>query len=152
MPSVKESAPHNLLVARESIDSAMKSFLDAKKAEFASQRIDGALYDDMSEFARRSGKRLRPVLFLAGCELFGPRLTIPHHSLMKVAVSLELLHAFILIHDDIIDQSDLRRNLPTLHKVLGGRVSAYTDRDRAGHDLALVMGDILFALAQLAIV
>jgi len=152
MPSVKHSASENIQVARESIDSAMRDFLDAKKASFAAQRIDSALYEDMAEFACRPGKRIRPLLFLAGCELFGPRLSIPQVSLMKVAVSLELLHAFILIHDDIIDQSELRRNLPTLHKALGGRVSAYTDRERAGHDLALVMGDVLFALAQLAIV
>ena len=109
------------------------------------------LYDDLREFACRPGKRLRPLLFLLAHRIF----TAPHHSpptahqtLLPVAASLELLHAFILIHDDIIDRSELRRALPTLHRIIEHRLTPFSDRRRAGRNLALVMGDILFALAQ----
>ena len=69
-------------------------------------------------------------------------------DLLAAAVSLELLHAFILIHDDIIDRSETRRGLPTLHRAIEGRLPSFTDRHRAGSNLALVLGDVLFALAQ----
>ncbi len=129
------------------------------------------LYDDLREFACRPGKRLRPLLFLLAHRIFvevgrgksevgslGKQVTdsgstshfpLPtSHFLLPIAASLELLHAFILIHDDIIDRSELRRALPTLHRVIEHRLTPFSDRRRAGRNLALVMGDILFALAQ----
>lgn len=109
------------------------------------------LYDDLREFACRPGKRLRPLLFLLAHRIFtgsGQPSSLPPSALLPVAASLELLHAFILIHDDIIDRSELRRALPTLHRVIEHRLTPFSDRHRAGRNLALVMGDILFALAQ----
>lgn len=109
------------------------------------------LYDDLREFACRPGKRLRPLLFLLAHRVFAgsdSALRTPPSALLPVAASLELLHAFILIHDDIIDRSELRRALPTLHRVIEHRLTPFSDRRRAGRNLALVMGDILFALAQ----
>ena len=109
------------------------------------------LYDDLREFACRPGKRLRPLLFLLAHRIFTAPPQVPptaHQTLLPVAASLELLHAFILIHDDIIDRSELRRALPTLHRVIEHRLTPFSDRRRAGRNLALVMGDILFALAQ----
>ncbi len=152
MPSLKSAPITELLRARGKIDQVLGRYLKKQRAEFADQRINGALFDDLAEFALRPGKRIRPLLFLAGCRLFGATERHRATDLYQVAISLELLHAFILVHDDIIDQSALRRGSPTLHRVLSGRVSAYTDQGRAGHDLALVLGDILFALAQMAVV
>lgn len=112
------------------------------------------LYDDLREFACRPGKRLRPLLFLLAHRIFtgaagqAPAPALSPSALLPVAASLELLHAFILIHDDIIDRSELRRALPTLHRVIEHRLTPFSDRRRAGRNLALVMGDILFALAQ----
>jgi geranylgeranyl diphosphate synthase type I len=59
-----------------------------------------------------------------------------------------MLHGFILIHDDIIDRSELRRGEPSLHRLIEKRISSVADRQRTGANLALVMGDVLFALAQ----
>ncbi len=63
------------------------------------------------------GKRLRPVLCVAGCEAVGgnPELILP------AACALECIHSYSLIHDDLpaMDDDDLRRGMPTSHKVYG---------------------------------
>ena len=67
------------------------------------------------------GKRLRPILCLAACELAGgdPALAMP------TAVALEMIHTMSLIHDDLpaMDNDDLRRGRPTNHKVYGDAVA-----------------------------
>ena len=52
----------------------------------------------------------------------------------------------MLIHDDIIDRSDLRRGKPTMHKILAHTVKT-TDPDKLGIDLGIIAGDIVYALA-----
>lgn len=65
--------------------------------------------------ASSSGKRLRPVMvYLVSRALLSGELMQKHHSL---AVSIELLHTATLVHDDIIDNSDKRRNKPTINKI-----------------------------------
>ncbi len=140
-----------LAAMRVGIDVRLASYLHAQRADYARQPVLAALYDDLTEFACRPGKRLRPTLFLLAERVFAdgrPTAVGPAPDLLAAAVSLELLHAFILIHDDIIDRSETRRGLPTLHRAVEGRLSSFADRHRAGTNLALVLGDVLFALAQ----
>lgn len=84
------------------------------------------------------GKRLRPRLFLAGLEVFGAR-PRPEHA--AVACALELFHAFLLIHDDLVDRADTRRGEPVLPARLAssGHFPA-----RLADATALVLGDLLF--------
>ncbi len=67
------------------------------------------------------GKRLRPILCLASCELAGgnPQIAMP------AAVALEMIHTMSLIHDDLpsMDNDDLRRGRPTNHKVYGDAIA-----------------------------
>ena len=138
---------------RRQIDQSLAECLETQRPDCLRNPVFASLYEELSEFARRPGKRLRPLLFLLGHGIFqrGRDETVgavPERALQNVAVSLELLHAFILVHDDIIDRSETRRGMATLHRVFEGRFPAFTDRHRAGRNLALVLGDILFALAQ----
>jgi geranylgeranyl diphosphate synthase type I len=103
----------------------------------------------LTEFVQRPGKRVRPLLFLQAAELFRP--DMPAYAmpdLVSVAAGLELLHAFVLIHDDLIDGSDLRRTLPSLHRAFEEKLKGGTQPGRTGFNLAIVFGDLLFALAQ----
>jgi geranylgeranyl diphosphate synthase type II len=63
------------------------------------------------------GKRLRPILALAGAEAAGGRAA----DALPLACSLELIHTYSLIHDDLpsMDDDDLRRGKPTSHRVFG---------------------------------
>ena len=82
----------------------------------------------------KAGKRVRPVLLLLSCEAAGgaPAQALP------AAASVEALHNFSLLHDDIEDASDTRRGVPTVW-------------DRWGVPLAINAGDGLYALAHLAL-
>src|SRR5690242_5241785 len=63
------------------------------------------------------GKRLRPVLVIAGAEVCG----LDGKKALPTACALELIHTYSLIHDDLpaMDDDDLRRGRPTSHKVFG---------------------------------
>jgi geranylgeranyl diphosphate synthase type I len=91
------------------------------------------LYLDITEFVARRGKRIRPLLLLGSYRIFGG--------------DRPLLHSFILIHDDVIDQSERRRRLPTFHKLVEERLGKIDGAARVGGNVAVVMGDILFAMA-----
>ncbi len=134
---------------RDEIDGRMAEQLAGERQEYLQRPLFGAFYDDLSDFVRRPGKRLRALLFLLAHRVFAPEpAAAAAADLLAVGVSLEFLHGFILIHDDIIDRAETRRSLPALHRVIENRLPLFTDRRRAGRNVALVLGDILFALAQ----
>jgi len=92
---------------------------------------DRYLYNLITNYPQRGGKRLRPALCMAACEAFGGRI----EESIPSAVAIELLHTAFLIHDDIEDESELRRGQPTLH-------------DQHGVALALNAGDALAILGM----
>ena len=71
-----------------------------------------ALYSPVEYALSGSGKRLRPLLTLMSCNLFSENI----QKALKPAIGLEIFHNFTLLHDDIMDKADLRRNKPTVHK------------------------------------
>lgn len=73
------------------------------------------LYEPMNYIIGHGGKRLRPIMVLMGCELFGGDI----QKAIKPALAIEFFHNFTLIHDDIMDEAPLRRNVPTIHTVYG---------------------------------
>lgn len=144
------ASAEEIAALRARIDSHLRKYLARQRADYLGQPVFAPLYDDLTEFVCRQGKRLRPLLFLLAHRVFRgtDNPSTPDDGLLDVGVSLELLHGFILVHDDIIDRAETRRGLPTLHRVIEARLPTFSDRRRAGRNLALVLGDILFALAQ----
>ncbi len=76
--------------------------------------LEARVYEAMRYSALAPGKRMRPLLVLAGARLFG----VARLSALQVAAAVEMVHAYSLIHDDLpaMDNSDLRRGRPTCHK------------------------------------
>ena len=76
-----------------------------------------SLYESMKYSLTAGGKRLRPVLLLAACEFAGGHV----YDALPYACAIEYIHTYSLIHDDLpaMDNDDLRRGLPTNHKVYG---------------------------------
>ena len=72
-----------------------------------------SLYDPIEYVLSMGGKRLRPALTLMSCNLFSDNL----EDAVKPALGLEVFHNFTLLHDDLMDKADKRRNKPTVHKV-----------------------------------
>jgi geranylgeranyl diphosphate synthase type II len=73
------------------------------------------LYDLISEQMSREGKGIRPALCLATCRAFGG----DEEKALPSAAAIELLHNAFLVHDDIEDSSDYRRDRPTMHRQYG---------------------------------
>ncbi|MGL6042964.1 MAG: polyprenyl synthetase family protein [Sandaracinobacteroides sp.] len=90
------------------------------------------LYEAMRYAVMGGGKRMRPLLVVASCDLFN----VDRERAMRVALAIELVHVYSLVHDDLpcMDDDDLRRGKPTVHKAF----------DEA---IAVLTGDSLFAVA-----
>ncbi|MBK8254816.1 MAG: polyprenyl synthetase family protein [Polyangiaceae bacterium] len=73
------------------------------------------LYDPVADYPSRGGRAMRPTLCLATTKLFGGNF----ERALPTAVSIELFHNALLIHDDIEDESDMRRGKPTMHAQWG---------------------------------
>ena len=75
------------------------------------------IYESMKYSLTAGGKRLRPVLLLAACEFAGGDI----NNAIPYACAIEYIHTYSLIHDDMpeMDNDDLRRGVPTNHKVFG---------------------------------
>lgn len=113
----------------ESIEKALFSYIPS--GEFAEQR----LIDAVEYSLRLPGKRVRPCLTLAFCELCGGSVK----DAMPFACAVEMIHTYSLIHDDLpcMDDDDFRRGKPSNHKVFG-------------EDIALLAGDALQSMAYSA--
>jgi geranylgeranyl diphosphate synthase type II len=70
------------------------------------------LYQPIEYVLSLGGKRIRPVLTLLACELFGG----DKSQAMPAALAVEVFHNFTLLHDDVMDRADTRRGMPTVHK------------------------------------
>lgn len=93
-----------------------------------------AAFDQVREYVLRPGKRVRPALVVTGYSLVRPGEAVPQ-GVYDFAAALELLHAFMLVHDDVADRAETRRGGKALHHLLGS----------PGESLAIVAGDHLFA-------
>jgi geranylgeranyl diphosphate synthase, type I len=133
--------------ASAQFETFLARFFQENAERYAYGDLFEPLYLDMTEFVTRRGKRIRPMLLLGSYRIFGGARALDDTSLMRAALSLELLHSFILVHDDVIDQSERRRRLPTFHKLVEERLGKIDDASRVGENVAIVVGDILFAMA-----
>ncbi|MCX5707021.1 MAG: polyprenyl synthetase family protein, partial [Candidatus Omnitrophica bacterium] len=85
-----------------------------------------------------------PILFCIGYLGFAKKAA---PGLFRSAISLELLHDFLLVHDDIIDKSDTRRGKPSMHAMLNGYLAGRKNLKFSGQDLTIVIGDVMYAMA-----
>ncbi|MBU2650073.1 MAG: polyprenyl synthetase family protein [Bacteroidetes bacterium] len=88
------------------------------------------LYDPIAYTLELGGKRMRPLLLLMSCEMFGT----PPEKAVKPAIGIEVFHNFTLIHDDIMDKAPLRRGKETVYK-------------KWDENVAILSGDTMFAIA-----
>jgi geranylgeranyl diphosphate synthase type II len=77
----------------------------------ASAREPGIVYDPIRYALATGGKRFRAVLVLLACEAAGGKIDQAIHA----AAAMEVLHNFTLVHDDVMDNANLRRGKPTVH-------------------------------------
>lgn len=108
------------------IDAGLEAILSSE--EMPVQRLE----DGVRHAVFPGGKRIRPILVIASCEAVGGDCA----QIVPIACCVELVHSYSLVHDDLpaMDNSDLRRGLPTVHKIVG-------------EGIAVLVGDELLTLA-----
>lgn len=88
----------------------------------AIQANNPVLTEASTQLLQAGGKRIRPVFVLL-CSEFGQ---YDLNKIKIVAVSLELIHMATLVHDDVVDEAELRRGEPTIMELYGNRIAMYT--------------------------
>jgi heptaprenyl diphosphate synthase len=101
---------------KKDLDIIEKSINEVIQAEHT------VLREASTALLQAGGKRIRPVFVL----LSGQIGTLNMDKIKTVAVSLELIHMATLVHDDVIDDADLRRGMPTIRQQYDNRVAMYT--------------------------
>jgi geranylgeranyl diphosphate synthase, type I len=126
------------------IDAALHAFVEEQVALLTA--IDPQLMP-VAEQLRASvsgGKRLRAAFCYWGWRASGQA---DSEAAIRAAAAMELVHAAALVHDDLIDDSPIRRGAPTAHLSLRAAITREGDRDAAARSLALMVGDLLMAWA-----
>ena len=88
------------------------------------------LYDAAAHLIVHGGKRLRPHMVIKSCQILGGTITIA----TPAASAVEMIHNFTLVHDDIMDNDEMRHGVSTVHK-------------KFGMPIAILAGDVLFSKA-----
>lgn len=141
-----EFALQELKNFKTKFDKILKNLLNKKIIE--AKKINSELGDMLkigADFVADGGKRLRPAFVYFGYKAV--RKIDSEKILLKASIPIELLHASALIHDDVMDNSDTRRGRPTIHKIFAKRFK----NNKIGESLAIVLGDMLLALADEAL-
>ena len=132
------------LKIKSKIESQLQSYIGSIDKTYHLSNLSPLLFNCIKEFISRDGKRVRPVLFCIGYLGFTKKSA---SGLYRSAISLELLHDFMLVHDDIIDKSNTRRGLPSMHALLNNYLNKYKKIKFSGTDLTIVAGDVMYAMA-----
>ncbi|MEW8955707.1 polyprenyl synthetase family protein [Clostridium sp.] len=105
----------NLECLKEDIDKCIDSYFKGNN------NYNKLIYDSMGYSMRIGGKRIRPMLLLLSYSLYNDN----YKDIMPMAISMEMIHTYSLIHDDLpaMDNDDLRRGKPTNHKVYGEAIA-----------------------------
>jgi len=149
-PTRTVPVPASLLLVAERVEGRLRTVLDAEIERWGA--LDDSLVpplQDLRTFVLDGGKRLRPAFCHwgyvgAGGDQGDPRI-------VDVGAAFELLQAFALIHDDVMDGSATRRGRPAIHVDAAGRHAAESWRGesrRFGEGVAVLIGDLAHVYAD----
>ncbi|MGP3948795.1 polyprenyl synthetase family protein [Streptomyces sp. 7N604] len=124
---------------RDAVDAVLHDFLDVQEQQ--AQAADLKMFTSLlREIISAGGKRIRPLLCVTGWQAASDA-PVPA-VVYRLAASLELFHAFALIHDDIMDNSDMRRGRPAAHRALEHLHPGHRDRATLGRNGGILLGDL----------
>jgi geranylgeranyl diphosphate synthase type I len=144
---VPEGFPALLDGFRERLDRELGAWLERKRrlaAEAGSPEML-ELIDGVGQLAVHGGKRLRPALVYHACRACGGPTSPADEEILPLALATELLHTYLLIHDDIMDHAEIRRGQPAAHVRFRNahRASGYHgDALDFGRSVAILLGDL----------
>lgn len=133
---------------RTAFDGELARWLDGRPTLGDSQpRGAGDLTRSLREFALRGGKRLRPALVDWAYRACGGT---SDDAVLPLAMAVELLHTYLLVHDDVMDHAETRRGGPAVHTEYARRHAENGwdgDSGHFGQSVALLLGDLAHSYA-----
>jgi geranylgeranyl diphosphate synthase, type I len=103
----------NIQEYKDKVNKTLKEFLEKKlKEDGRYSKSIRQLIENITEFNLRSAKRIRPLISIFTYKCFKD-----DERIIKPSICIELMQAYLLIHDDIIDKADLRRGKSSMHKI-----------------------------------
>lgn len=133
-----------ILKIKKQIEKELTRFVEKIDKLYSLSKISPLLFKNIKDFVLRDGKRVRPILFVIGYLGFAKKIAA---NLYTSALAIELLHDFLLVHDDIIDKSETRRGKPSMHAMLNNFCAKQKNIKFNGQDLALIVGDVMYAMS-----
>lgn len=131
---------------QKQVNAVLADFFNEKAAEtpFCNSRELVDILANLRDFLLCGGKRLRGFLIIVGYELFGGK---NMREILKFSAAFEMIHAALLIHDDIVDQDELRRGALTLHKRFEKKVKS----EKIGKQIAIQAANFMsnFAVTEM---
>lgn len=132
---------------KERIDKELAAFFQERERD-SLDPVCKNVNEHIKAFTMNGGKRLRPLLVVLGHDLFAQ----PDEKVYRAAISMELTQTYLLIHDDIMDQSEIRRGKPSLHVSVRNQIKErFPDPERISENIAIVAGDLADSLAHQAL-
>jgi len=101
------------------------------------------LFDEIEAFLQRKAKRIRPILLMLSFVGYSKK---GNSSIIHAGVALELMHTFALIHDDIIDGTPMRDNIPSLYHAID-KLAFARKQSANGNNMAMLIGDLIYNIA-----
>jgi geranylgeranyl diphosphate synthase type I len=145
------AAPASLETIARSVDDRLQQLLAAEKSRWTALDGDlGAPIDEIARLVLAGGKRLRPAFCHWG--FVGAGGDPDSQRVVDAGAALELLHAFALFHDDVMDGSSSRRGAPTTHTLYADEHNTrglVGESRRFGEGVAILVGDLAFVYADL---
>ncbi len=134
---------HDLLDAlREKLDRELAAWLASKRQAAAGWREMSELIDGVGQLTTQGGKRLRPALvYYTYRACGGPS----DQEVLPLALACELIHTYLLIHDDIMDHAEVRRGQPAAHvrfRQAHQQRGFHGDPQDFGRSVAILLGDL----------
>ncbi|MDX3850760.1 polyprenyl synthetase family protein [Streptomyces sp. AK02-01A] len=126
------------------VDVELKVFVDHEVTQLIAVDEQLTPLAEQLRKATEEGKRLRAAFCYWGWRAAGQP---DSDAMVRAATAMELVHAAAVVHDDIIDNSPVRRGAPTAHIALRETLSGPAERKAGGRALAMLAGDLLMSWA-----
>jgi len=122
----------NIEEYKEKVNLALKRFLEKKLDDGKYSPKIKELIENIIEYNMRGGKRIRPLAIIFAYKCFKE----DEKAVIDASIAIELMQAYLLIHDDIIDNADLRRGKPSMHKIYS------SSGEEFGKSMAILAGNL----------
>jgi len=132
------------------IEEELAKFLEEKARSAADERRRRVV-EEISKFTLGGGKRLRPLLMILG---YAGSKGVVDSRIVRASISIELVHSYLLMHDDVMDRDEFRRGGPTVWRAFRDlHVSAWglEEATHYGYSMAIIAGDLAAAYAVQAL-